>query len=258
VLVVWLLRRQRAAASAATEPPGHVQAAAPAGTPAVSFAWWQGLLAVGLFFALGTLASTTAYLLGGAGPGLLLRLAATAVADSLLALAVGWLAWQLCGSARAGLALNFRLAPGVYLWGVGAVLAVFGASLVYDLVLRAFGLHFEQHVVGMLRGLGGFWPWLGVMVLGGVVIPVAEEVVFRGCLYPALRRPLGTAGAAVLSALIFAAMHMELGALVPIFIIGVVLALFRERTGSLVAPIFVHVLNNTLSFVLVLLFGTGG
>jgi membrane protease YdiL (CAAX protease family) len=272
VLVVWRLRRRRAAAGSAhgpelgqgaaalaAEPPGYAPAEAPASGAAARFEWWHGLVAAGLFFVLGNLAGVAAVLFGGTGPERLLRVLATAaIADWLLVLAVGWLAWKLCGSARAGLALDFRLAPGVYLWGVGAVLAVFGVSVVHDLVLQLFGLHFEQHLVGLLRGLSGFWPWLAVMGLGGVVIPVAEEVVFRGCLYPALRRPLGTAGAAALSALVFAAMHLELGALVPIFFIGVVLALFRERTGSLAAPIFVHVLNNLLSFSFILLFPTGG
>jgi membrane protease YdiL (CAAX protease family) len=50
--------------------------------------------------------------------------------------------------------------------------------------------------------------------------------------------------AGVCSALIFAAAHGSLAALLPLFVFGCVLAFLYEKTGSLWAPIAVHALFN--------------
>ena len=216
------------------------------------FDWWHGLAAVGLFLLAG-LTAGVALALGAPGAGLLGVLAATAVGDWAVVAFVAALAWRLYGSVRTGLAIRFGLPPRVYVWGTLAVLGVFLASLVYDLALRAFGVRFEQRLVQAASEMRGPWHWVGLLILGGLVIPVAEEVVFRGCLYPALRRRMTAGRAMTYSALVFAAIHMEPGALAPIFLMGVILAWFRERTGSLVAPIYVHALNNLTSLTLVML-----
>lgn len=77
-----------------------------------------------------------------------------------------------------------------------------------------------------------------------VVAPVAEEVVFRGYLYPAAKRFCGTAGAVIFSSLVFAAAHGNAMALLPLFILAVVLCGLYEATGSIWAPVSVHFLFN--------------
>jgi len=83
-----------------------------------------------------------------------------------------------------------------------------------------------------------------------LVIPFAEELLFRGALYGGLRARLGPWPAAFLSALFFAILHESPTILLPLFGLGVLLAWIYERTGSLAAPTLVHVLNNTLTLVL--------
>jgi membrane protease YdiL (CAAX protease family) len=86
----------------------------------------------------------------------------------------------------------------------------------------------------------------GIFVIG--VAPVVEEFFFRGFLYQALRSRIGVWGGAAVSGLLFGAIHFKPEFLVPLAILGMVLALLFEKTGSLWPCILVHALNNALAF----------
>lgn len=82
---------------------------------------------------------------------------------------------------------------------------------------------------------------LGLMSFAAVfVAPVCEEILFRGYLYGASKKFAGGAAAAVFSALVFAAAHGSLAALLPLFVVGLALVFVYEKTGSLWAPMAVH------------------
>ena len=82
---------------------------------------------------------------------------------------------------------------------------------------------------------------LGLMAFAAVIAaPLCEEIVFRGYLYSATKRFAGPWAAGVCSALIFAAAHGSIAALLPLFAFGCVLVFVYEKTGSLWAPIAVH------------------
>ncbi len=87
----------------------------------------------------------------------------------------------------------------------------------------------------------------------GVVAPIAEELIFRGFVYGALRRYVPAFAAVGVSAIVFGLMHMNSLALVQIVFIGIVLAVLYERTRSLLPGIVCHGLNNILVFCLILL-----
>ena len=100
-------------------------------------------------------------------------------------------------------------------------------------------------------GAGGFslTNLLILLVLVGVLAPVTEELLFRGLLYPLLRRWMPFFFAGILSALCFAALHW-IPPLVPAFtLMGLVLAAAREWSGSLWPPIIIHGLFNSLNLV---------
>ena len=90
-----------------------------------------------------------------------------------------------------------------------------------------------------------------------LVAPVAEELFFRGVAYNAWERERGPWVAVVGSALLFAAIHSSLFALVPIFALGVTLALLYRSTRSLAATIALHAGFNTISVVIALLVRQG-
>ena len=86
----------------------------------------------------------------------------------------------------------------------------------------------------------------GIFVIG--IAPPVEEFFFRGFLYQALRNRTGVWGGALLSGLIFGAIHFKPEFLVPLAILGVILALLFEKTDSLWPCIAVHAFNNALAF----------
>lgn len=96
---------------------------------------------------------------------------------------------------------------------------------------------------------------LGLTVaLACAVGPVAEELFFRGVLYGALRTRLPWAAAIGVSALLFSLIHTNVLGLVPILVLGALLAYVYEQTGSLLPAIAIHVAHNTLLMALALSF----
>jgi membrane protease YdiL (CAAX protease family) len=89
------------------------------------------------------------------------------------------------------------------------------------------------------------WVWIGM----AIIIPIAEEVIFRGALFGGLRRILPTGAAVLLSAVIFGALHEKM-VMLPVMIIGILLAKLYERTGSLLVPCLAHGLVNALTLAL--------
>ncbi len=94
--------------------------------------------------------------------------------------------------------------------------------------------------------------WLDRLPLGLVAIviaPPAEEALFRGLIYPAIKRAGFPRLALWGSALLFAAVHWNLPSLLPLILLALVLIWLYERTGNLLAPIAAHALFNALNFV---------
>src|SRR5205823_1403882 len=73
-----------------------------------------------------------------------------------------------------------------------------------------------------------------------VLAPWVEEVSMRGLLFSALYRRLGLWPAALVSGAAWAALHLTAGVLVIFTAEGVLLALLRVRTGSVLPGVGVH------------------
>jgi uncharacterized protein len=88
--------------------------------------------------------------------------------------------------------------------------------------------------------------------------PLVEELFFRGLFYPVLARRLGAVWGVVLTALPFALMHMPQygwawGALLVIFVVGVVCGTVRAITRSVGASFLVHVGYNGAQMLIAVL-----
>lgn len=139
--------------------------------------------------------------------------------------------------------------------GLGGILllepALFGVNGLWNLALRLLGLEVEaQPVLQSFLGLPGEELAVAV-VFAVVVIPVCEEVVFRGFLQGWLVRELGLGCGILVTSLAFGALHGVLYAL-PIAALSLVLGWLRWRTDSLVACFVAHGVHNGLTLLLVL------
>jgi uncharacterized protein len=95
-----------------------------------------------------------------------------------------------------------------------------------------------------------------IMLLGACVIaPIAEEIVFRGYLYPVVKRFTEPVIAAIFTGVIFGAIHGQIWAVIPLSLFGILLAVLYEKSGSIWACILCHGMFNTINVFFMLTMG---
>jgi membrane protease YdiL (CAAX protease family) len=104
----------------------------------------------------------------------------------------------------------------------------------------------EPHQQDIAKGFGAIPIQILLIV---VAAPVSEEICFRGMLFGGLREKLPRIVAALLCGLIFGALHALTGitAVPPLIVLGFLLALLYERTGSILPGMILHMLNNIVA-----------
>jgi membrane protease YdiL (CAAX protease family) len=94
--------------------------------------------------------------------------------------------------------------------------------------------------------------WIAIVIIA----PLFEEMFIRGFLFIGfVRSSLGPVGAVLLTALVWAGLHIQYGLyeIGVIFALGIVLGIVRYRTGSLWCSVIIHSLNNLLAVFVVYL-----
>lgn len=85
----------------------------------------------------------------------------------------------------------------------------------------------------------------------GVLVPIAEELYFRGLLYRWFQLRMRLWPAVLISSLIFGLAHYDsLAVMISSFILGVVNAIAMERTRSIWVPIIMHMVTNGTAVLL--------
>jgi len=111
-----------------------------------------------------------------------------------------------------------------------------------------------EQVVGDLRGV----ELVVFTVFAAVVAPITEEFVFRGLIYRSIRDRHGVALGAIVSAVLFGAIHYvpgpwpdALALQITMVVTGLGLALVYERRKTLLAPIVGHIAFNLIAVVVI-------
>jgi membrane protease YdiL (CAAX protease family) len=132
-------------------------------------------------------------------------------------------------------------------------------AIIAMIIQLALGLPLENPQLDFL--IPDQFTWLGaigMLLLGGIIVPIAEELFFRGVLYNWLRGSFGIWVAVPGSALVFGLLHGEISVAGATFVMGLVLAWFYERSNSLWPSILIHVVNNSFKlFLLYVLIAAG-
>ena len=82
-----------------------------------------------------------------------------------------------------------------------------------------------------------------------LVTPILEELLHRGVVYGRLRRTMGTLPSVILSALIFAILHFNIVQFIYAFLLGIVFALFVEKSKRLYPAVIAHIVANAIAVV---------
>lgn len=102
----------------------------------------------------------------------------------------------------------------------------------------------------MLRSAGGLQNFVMLFVLGAVLAPFSEELLYRGMMYPVFRRYLGPTWGALAAGLIFGLAHWDFWRTIPLAVGGALLCNIYERTGSILVTTLAHgVWNGMMSFL---------
>jgi membrane protease YdiL (CAAX protease family) len=133
---------------------------------------------------------------------------------------------------------------------VGAVVALEVADWLGSLAVQLLPNSPNTQCTSVRDEYGGY---LAVAIpLVCLVAPLSEETIFRGFLYGWLRRRLPILPAVLISAAIFSAAHVVLVLALPLFAVGIILALLYEYSDSLLPGAMVHGLFNLVGILAIL------
>lgn len=96
-------------------------------------------------------------------------------------------------------------------------------------------------------------PFIFQIIGIGIIIPICEELIYRGLIYMRMRQYLNVNIAIVASSLIFGIIHGNLVQGIYAFLIGILFAYAYEKYGTLKAPVILHISANMLSLGLTLI-----
>lgn len=134
------------------------------------------------------------------------------------------------------------------IWKYGAIIVLAAAACIAlnNLMLIANVTAVDEQYQQTARALysSAFW----VQIIGnGFLVPISEELVFRGVFYNRLKEVASIKKAAVITCLIFAVYHGNLVQMIYAGIMSAMMIFVYEKYGSIKAPIAGHIVANVVS-----------
>lgn len=133
---------------------------------------------------------------------------------------------------------------------VGGVILMLASSIVLAPVMELLPNKYLDDLNDYLQA--GFWP----MATAVLAAPLLEEFLFRGIIQKNLENRLGPLWGIVLGALIFGGIHAIPQQVIYASLLGLILGSIYYLTGSLTSVIAIHFVNNGLTALLYMFFGT--
>jgi len=150
--------------------------------------------------------------------------------------------------------MTLRIRQSNWVWwvigGYSVSVLLFRVSDWFNLMIPEHWVN-EQHIVNQMIRPEGHDLWaLAVGALAPcVTAPWWEEIFYRGLIFPWLSSILPMPLATPLSALVFAAHHGRLDAMIPLTVLGLTWALLYLLSGNLFVTILVHAMWNSRVFI---------
>jgi len=128
----------------------------------------------------------------------------------------------------------------------------------YQYVITVFHLNLQTNDQAILQqSKDAPLTTYATLIASVLVAPICEETFFRGFVFAGFLNRMPVAVAILLSSLLFAIAHADLGSFAVLFFIGLALAFVRWRTRSLWPGILLHLLNNGVGALVIVLVMTG-
>ena len=229
-----------------------------AGSPGVPWGPRHVVLGVLLFIA-SLLVAVSLYEVGkwtlGVDPGLEYDLVILGMAISVLMLVAAWAlgpAKHNTSIATLGLRLPRKRLFFFMSLPIPVFLVSLGFTVAYTLVVSALGWHVLEPPSTPLGDVEFAGPlFLPIFLLVVICGPFAEEVLFRGFIFPGISNSIGPIKAALVTSVLFALAHQQVGVLIPIFVTGLMLAWLYHKSGSIWPSFVAHGVQNALALAVV-------
>ena len=136
-----------------------------------------------------------------------------------------------------------------------AYIAVFIGSVISSLLLSTREQKKEnlQEIVQTLMANDDISLKIAIAVSAIIFAPLIEEVIFRGYIYPVIKRFSHPVFSCVITSLLFAVIHSNIEGLMPLFLLAIVLTIFYEVSKSIWVPILMHACFNGVNTISILL-----
>jgi uncharacterized protein len=144
-----------------------------------------------------------------------------------------------------GIVLAFKIITGIYI-RIG--ITSFGISKADLTCIPNFLLSTRQNIDAIVFTYGKALGFL----LCCLLVPLYEEIVFRGVILDSSHRYINFNTANILQAFLFSTAHLSLFLFPVFFLFGIVTGIMRKKSGGLLSGIVFHVVNNSLAIILIL------
>jgi membrane protease YdiL (CAAX protease family) len=169
--------------------------------------------------------------------------------------------WILLRRIGPGVSAQLRLAPPKAPRLAFLILGTLATVVIVDqiyLITQQFNPVPREYMESLeiLRPSNG---WDFVMIFLGlcVLVPIAEEVLFRGMIQQIFTRSMGSVAGFLLAGLVFGAVHLNAHLLVSISFFGVFLSFVYFASGNLTYTIIAHALFNMIALIQLTFNGMG-
>lgn len=137
-----------------------------------------------------------------------------------------WKIWQIAAAAAAAAVISAGL----------------NILILISPIPRLFPGYYESAAVSFA---GQPWPLLILAVV--ILAPLAEELIFRGMIYERMKHYASVPVSVIVSALLFGIYHANMVQFIYASLMGILLALYYEKSGSLITCIAAHMAMNAFA-----------
>lgn len=139
-------------------------------------------------------------------------------------------------------------------WSIAGIFMAFAAQYIAAIIeITVFGIEPGSENTEVIVELAKITP--AVMIVVAIIGPILEEIIFRMIIFGSLYKRFNFWIAAIISSVIFAAVHMDFEHLLVYTAMGVVFAFLYVKTKRIIVPIMAHVALNSFVMIVQVVFG---
>lgn len=159
--------------------------------------------------------------------------------------------------------LSYKNDKNAWMISIAGIAIIFASSWLYQTYMLP-DQKIQPETILFLRAMQSGWMGIGITYLAAAVFaPVLEEILFRGQLQGAIANKLTKMNASnshiyaiLITSAVFALIHVQPLAMPLLFLTGLVMGYIRYLTNSLIMPIAIHIVINSIGITMIYLTGS--